>query len=82
MRAPAKVGAVRMKMPLTERGTVSIAVCDGLGLGPAGLVRLNLRCMGHVCVLCRFSWIHGILQARTLKWVAMPSSRGSSGPRD
>ena len=26
--------------------------------------------------------IHGILQARILKWVAMPSSRGSSPPRD
>ena len=25
---------------------------------------------------------HGILQARTLEWVAMPSSRGSSRPRD
>ena len=25
---------------------------------------------------------HGILQARILKWVAMPSSRGSSPPRD
>ena len=25
---------------------------------------------------------HGILQARILKWVAMPSSRGSSQPRD
>ena len=24
----------------------------------------------------------GILQARTLEWVAMPSSRGSSQPRD
>ena len=24
----------------------------------------------------------GILQARVLKWVAMPSSRGSSQPRD
>ena len=28
------------------------------------------------------SSIHGILQARILEWVAMPSSRGSSGPRD
>ena len=28
------------------------------------------------------SSIHGILQARTLEWVAMPSSRGSSRPRD
>ena len=25
---------------------------------------------------------HGILQARTLEWVAMPSSRGSSALRD
>ena len=25
---------------------------------------------------------HGILQARVLEWVAMPSSRGSSRPRD
>ena len=25
---------------------------------------------------------HGILQARILAWVAMPSSRGSSQPRD
>ena len=28
------------------------------------------------------SSVHGILQARTLEWVAMPSSRGSSQPRD
>ena len=28
------------------------------------------------------SSIHGILQVRTLEWVAMPSSRGSSRPRD
>ena len=27
-------------------------------------------------------YVHGILQARTLGWVAMPSSRGSSPPRD
>ena len=26
--------------------------------------------------------LHGILQARILDWVAMPSSRGSSRPRD
>ena len=26
--------------------------------------------------------VHGILQARTLKWVAFPFSRGSSQPRD
>ena len=28
------------------------------------------------------SSVHGILQARILKWVALPSSRGSSQPRD
>ena len=33
------------------------------------------------CSLTRSS-IHGISQARILEWVAMPSSRGSSGPRD
>ena len=30
---------------------------------------------------CSFS-VHGILPARILEWVAMPSSRGSSRPRD
>ena len=47
------------------------------------------------CVLSHFShvwlfvtlWtvgfsVHGILQARILEWVAMPSSRGSSLPRE
>ena len=28
------------------------------------------------------SFVLGILQARTVEWVAMPSSRGSSPPRD
>ena len=28
------------------------------------------------------SSVHGILQARTLQWIAMLSSRGSSLPRD
>ena len=28
------------------------------------------------------SSVHGILQARTLEWIAMPSSRVSSQPRD
>ena len=30
----------------------------------------------------RGSSLHGILQTRILKWVTMPSSRGSSWPRD
>ena len=28
------------------------------------------------------SYVHGILQARILEWVAIPFSRGSSQPRD
>ena len=28
------------------------------------------------------SYVHGILQARILEWVTIPSSRGSSQPRD
>ena len=28
------------------------------------------------------SFVHGILQARKLEWVSMPSSKGSSRPRD
>ena len=28
------------------------------------------------------SFVHGILQTRIMEWVAMPSSRGSSWPRD
>ena len=28
------------------------------------------------------SSVHGILQARTLEWVALPSSGGSSQPKD
>ena len=33
------------------------------------------------CILPGSS-VHGILQARLLEWVAMPSSKGSSQPRD
>ena len=33
------------------------------------------------CILTGFS-VHGVFQARILGWVAMPSSRGSSWPKD
>ena len=53
----------------------------------------TLAMLEHACVLSRFShvWlfetppgssVHGILQAIILECVAMPSSRGSSWPRD
>ena len=50
--------------------------------------------LAHVCVLSHVwlcdpmdssppgSSVHGILQARILEWVVIPSSRGSSWPRD
>ena len=57
----------------------------------------SVICM-HTCVLSHLSCVRlfatpwaisyqaplstGILQARVLEWVAMPSSRGSSRPRD
>ena len=33
-------------------------------------------------VACQALSVLGILQARILEWVGMPSSMGSSGPRD
>ena len=48
-----------------------------------------LSCFSHVrffgtpwTLACPGSSVHRILQARILEWVAMPSSRGSSRPRD
>ena len=40
-------------------------------------------CMGMLSHFSRvWLWVQGILQTRILEWVAMPSSRGSSQPRD
>ena len=46
-------------------------------------------CFSHVRLFCNptdssppGSSVHGILQARILEWFAVPSSRGSSQPRD
>ena len=56
--------------------------------------RLTLKCVwAQLCLtLCNSVWlsdcsstgssVHGTLQARVLEWVAMPSSRRSSQPRD
>ena len=42
------------------------------------------KALSHVWLFCdpMDCTIHGILQARVLKWVAFPFSRGSSQPRD
>ena len=54
-----------------------------------GHVSAVLSCFSRVQLFCYSmdcsppgSSVHGILQARILEWVAMPSSRGSSQPRD
>ena len=48
-----------------------------------------LSCFSHVklfvtswTIACQAPLSMGILQARVLEWVAMPSSRGSPQPRD
>ena len=47
----------------------------------SGFSCVQTLCNPMDCNLPGFS-VHGILQARILEWVAMPSSRGSSWPRD
>ena len=49
-----------------------------MGLGPENV---TLKSLSHVCNTMDYT-VHGILQARTLEWVAFPFSRGSSQPRD
>ena len=84
-----------LPMPLLEQVSYS---GDYLHVGPISHIRsVSYWGTGHVCMLHHFShvWffgcmdcslkdssIHGILQARILEWVAVPSSRGSSWPRD
>ena len=53
-----------------------------------GYTKYVLSCFSHV-LLCdpmncslTGSSVHGILQAKILEWIAMPSSRESSQPRD
>ena len=55
-------------------------------VGPAAVAAKSLQSCPTLCNPrdCgpQGSSVHGILQARILEWVAMPSSRGSSRPRD
>ena len=55
--------------------------------GPAGEV-VHVKSLQSCLILCNSmdcsppgSSVHGILQARIVEWVAMPSSRGSSQSR-
>ena len=48
----------------------------------AVLCLVSQLCLTPWTVACQAPLSMGILQARILEWVAMPSSRGSSQPRD
>ena len=63
------------KSSLTE--TLNMCVC----VSAKSLQSRPTPCIPTDCSLTGSS-VHGILQARILEWVAMPSSRGSSWPRD
>ena len=57
---------------------LSLCVC----LLPAKLLQSCLTLCNPMNCSLPGSSVHGILQARTLEWVAMTFSRGSSRPRD
>ena len=48
------------------------------------LIPVHTKLLQSCLILCDLpgSSVHGILQARTLEWAAIPSSRGFSQPRD
>ena len=53
-----------------------------LSLMHAKLLQFCLALRDPMNCSLRGSTVHGILQARVLEWEAIPSSRGSSGPRE
>ena len=63
-------------LPVTEVVPLHWSVC----VCACSVVSNSLR--PHRLQSARLLSVHGILQARILEWVAMPSSRESSRPRD
>ena len=63
--------ALHVCYPLTHMGLVCVLV-----------VQLCLTLCDPMDCSSLGSSVHGILQARMLEWVAIPSSRGSSQPRE
>ena len=74
------------------RGSMIIQLIEEKG-GGYSAVKTGLKVKALVAQLCLTlcdpmdcrtpsSSVHGILQARILKWVAIPFSKGSSQPRD
>ena len=61
---------------------VCVCVCMYIMCACAKSLELCLILYDPVDCSSSRSSVHGILEARILEWVAMPSSRGSSWPRD
>ena len=64
-------------------GQVGMTLCLGQGRRRTGVcAQSGPTLRDPVACSPPGSSVHGILQGRILEWVAMPSSRGSSQPRD
>ena len=81
--APTSTGALGPEKGLGGRGSVQLPTCS-IHSGE----ELTSVCTQLCLTLCNSmdysppgSSVYGILQARILEWVDMPSSRGSSQPR-
>ena len=86
----------KVELVLTRWLSDKESTCNARDTGDAGLFPVSGRSHGegygnslqHSCLvnpMDRGSWwatVHGVFLARILEWVAMPSSRGSSQPRD
>ena len=79
---PLKSPVQRLCMQRTE----TVIVMGGEGRSYACMWAKLLQLCSTLCNPTDYnllvSSVHGILQARILEWVAVPSSRGSSRPRD
>ena len=63
--------------------TVGISVHTGsLTFHPVFKINPHLLCSVTSVLVSSSPSVHGLLQVRTLEWAAMPSSRGSSPPRE
>ena len=79
-RTPAKAGALTQKEEMI--GTKRITISQTPPRREANVTQsCPTLCDPMDCSLPGFS-VHRILQGRTLEWDAVPSSRGSSQPRD
>ena len=70
-----------LEFPLTQQCKESVFY-ERYACKHAKWLQLCLTLCDHMDHSPTRSSVHGILQARILEWVTMPSSRGSSWPRD